>query len=154
MPHRTIHADIAAYLDPQYAGNESAAAGSPVQTPAIDRIDADSAMLALGFTATLAQDETLSLTALQIEESDDGVAFDAPEDLADGKGALLAPLVAATGAAGGSTETGAAKVAVNLEGRKRFYRLTYTPTLSAGGSATIVPAVAHGGSRELPVGAG
>lgn len=96
-------------------------------------------------TAVLGDAETLTLRT-QIQESADGSAFDAAEE-------IEAATVVATGGGGGTTETYQRKVKVDLRGRKRFVRILTTPNLSAGATDTADGGSvgAMGGAKVEPV---
>jgi hypothetical protein len=102
------------------------------------------ATFAVPFTATLAQTKTLSF------------AYTVEHSTASGSGyATLASstgVVVATGATGGSTETGCLEIGVDLTGANDFVRIRITPDLSATGTDTAAfNAVAvFGGFQELP----
>lgn len=105
-----------------------------------------SAVFAIPYTATLAAAATFKL-AYTIESS----------DAADMSGSAVlktaAAAVVATGAGGGSTETGCFEVDVDLAAAGRYVRLKYTPDLSAGAvdtSQTSAVAVL-GGFDQVPV---
>ena len=111
----------------------------------VDTIGFESAVLVVPCRASLGAAETLSL-AVQIEESGDGVAFDAPV-------VLQASAVLLTGGGGGTDEAGMLKLNLDeLGNRKRFARIGVTPDLSAGGvdTAIVEPGLLLGGAEVLP----
>ncbi len=85
-------------------------------------------VLAIPYTATLAEGETLTLTYT--------VAEGAESDLSDAATLKTAAVVVATGGAGGSTETGCLEVDLNLSAAGRYVRANVTPDLSASGTDT------------------
>lgn len=101
-----------------------------------DRFDdasgmAMSAKLVIGYTATLAQDATLTIAA-NIQDDADGAG--AGVDF----GEALAATVVATGGAGGSTERGAIELDFDLSSAERYLRSQITPNLSAANTDTCV----------------
>lgn len=82
--------------------------------------------------ATLAEGETLTLTANLQDAEDDGAG--SPTDWAD----ITTPAVALTltGGTGGSTERGAAKIGFDLRNARRYVRVQVTPDLSAANTDT------------------
>lgn len=101
-----------------------------VNSDYVDRALADvgfaqSAKLVITYTATLAEGKTLSFAGnFQDATKSDGTA------VADYSDAFAAHVVA-TGATGGSTETGTFEVDVDLSGAREFVRAQITPDLSA-----------------------
>lgn len=89
-----------------------------------------SAAVLINFTTTLAASKTLTIKNFAFEH---GSASNM-SDTAD----LSAPadIVAATDSGSGSTLTGVVKYNVNLQGAKRYVRITYTPDLNATGTDT------------------
>lgn len=130
------------------ASGQATAAGSGDDTKVtgntIDLSGFRSGTIAIPYSATLQQDETLSM-AVEIQESDDGTSWDTAEE-------LQASAVEATGDTGGSTETGIVRIADNFEGRKRYVRVNVTPDLSASGTDTAfwTAVLVQGGAEELP----
>ncbi len=104
-----------------------------------------SAQIAVLCQATLAATKTLSITALKVEDSADGSTW------ADYM-VLSAPGVVATGATGGSTESGQAAASVDLSSARRYVRVAFTPDLSATATdtATLLAAWVFGGFSSLP----
>lgn len=146
--------DIGAYLHSEYAmdSTSATAAGSgdntEVNGAGVDRSDYLSAKLVIQWEATLAEGETLSLTA---NAQDDTVAAfsGTPADFGD----ALAKTVVATGGTGGSTEKGTTELDFDLAGARQFIRSQVTPDLSASATDTAkVSAVwVFGGKNELPI---
>jgi hypothetical protein len=103
-----------------------------------------SAVFAIPFTATLAATKTLSIACI-VEHS--SAAASGYADLVN-----VASAVVATGATGGSTETGCVEIGVDLSGAKDYVRIRFTPDLSATATDTAaLSAVAVLGSfQELP----
>jgi hypothetical protein len=89
-----------------------------------------SAKLIVSFTATLTASQTLSFGG-NFQDALDASGVGA----ADFGGAVAATVVA-TGAAGGSTETGTFEIDVDLSGAREFIRSQMTPNLSAGATDT------------------
>lgn len=97
----------------------------------IDIQGARSATLVLCGTATLADTETISVTNIDLQESDDGTTWDADVNL------LTTNQVVATGGSGGTTEKWEAHLDVDLfkaASRKRYIRFNITYDLSASGT--------------------
>lgn len=102
----------------------------------IDRVDSNdhgialSAKLVIAYTATLAVGETLSFAGNFQDASDSsGTGAADYED-------AWSSTVAATGASGGSTETGTFEIDIDLSGADQFVRAQITPNLSRGGTDT------------------
>lgn len=85
-------------------------------------------------SATLAADKTLTVTG-QFEHSSDNTTWSAI--------GTAPALLTLTGAAGGSTGTGAAVLGCNLAEAQRFVRFAYTPDLSATGTDTAKVSVVY-----------
>jgi hypothetical protein len=127
------------------AGNAVAVVGS-----AVDRLDAktgslaDSCQFSILYSGTLAATKTISLTGVKIEQSADGVTWDATP-----YAVLTDPGVVATGA---GSVSGVASFNQNLRSAKRFVRFDWTPTLSntATDTSSVVGAVVLGGYDRLP----
>lgn len=104
-----------------------------------------SCVLAIPFSATLAEGETLSI-ACDIESSNE----------ADLSGAEVvkaaASAVVATGPAGGGTVTGTFGVDVAIMGAGRYLRANFTPNLSAANTdtAALSSVLVFGGADRLP----
>lgn len=89
-----------------------------------------SAKLIVSFTATLAAGATLTLAGNFQDATTIGGTG------ADDFGDLVPATIVATGAAGGSTETGTFEIDVDLSGASEFIRAQITPNLSAGATDT------------------
>jgi hypothetical protein len=136
--------DAGFYMVPVGGGSASGvAAGTGDNTEAVgaivDQLAHDglrSGAIVVFGSAVLAEDKTLALNDLKIEHGDesdlsdavDYEYFSAPADNA----------AVATGASGGSTEGIAFKQRVNLQGIKRYWRVSVTPDLDASGTDTFV----------------
>lgn len=159
----TIQAkDIGSYLDAAsgFIGGSATAAGSGDATykagAILDLHDLDhplSGAIVVPYSATLQEDETLSLKA-KIEHGDDSGLSDAadytfgqPDGLAE-----YAEAVFATGGTGGSTEVGCALFRYDLSGLKRYFRVSVYPDLSASGTdtATFAAGLVLGGKANMP----
>lgn len=108
------------------SGDNTAVAGA-----IIDRAQIGSPLtgvLAIPYTATLAEGETLTLT-YTVQEG-------AASDLSDAETLKAAAVVVATGDTGGSTETGVLEVDLQLSAAGRYVRCNVTPDLSASGTDT------------------
>lgn len=103
-----------------------------------------SGVLAVSYSATLAEGETLSLT-YSVEEG-------AESDLSDAETLKSGTVVLATGDTGGSTEAGVAEVDVKLAAGGRYVRVDLTPDLSAGSTDTaeLAAVMVCGGMDRLP----
>ncbi|MFG1205578.1 hypothetical protein [Xanthobacter flavus] len=104
----------------------------------------ESVAFVLAAKAVLAATKKLALTA-KIEHSDaSGSGF---TDLVAAKVVLTL-----TGATGGSTERGAAKIGTSLEYAKRYIRVSINPDLDAANTdtATVDAVAIFGGSARLP----
>lgn len=104
-----------------------------------------SCVVAIPFTATLGQGETLSVAAtLQSSEASDLSSPATNGTLADG--------VVATGPSGGGTVTGTVELDVNLSGAGRYVRASFTPNLSRANTdtAALSAVIAFGGAIRLP----
>lgn len=97
------------------------------------------------FETVLAQGDTLSLSALSVEDSADGSSWAVYQT-------LTAPGVVATGPAGGGTVHGQVSVGVNLSSARRYVRVDHTPSLSAANTDTAktLAVFVLGGFDELP----
>lgn len=120
--------------------------GAEVDGAWISRQDFESLSVLLPFETTLGATETLSI-ALNLQHADDSSGTGV-EDFGD----AVANAVQATGAGGGSTETGVVKADFDLTEAKEFVRVQYTPTMSAGttDTADIMSLLILGGAVELP----
>lgn len=141
--------DINAHITPRHGDSFSVVAGGGADGVAqvsdgLDRTDYQSASVCLLGEVTLGDAETATVL-LQIEESDDGSAWDAPEE-------IYAAAVAATGGAGGSTEKVEVQAPLDLRARKQFIRAQATVTLSAGSADTgdFATVFVLGGKNILP----
>lgn len=109
-----------------------------------------SAVIAIPFTATLAAAATLTLKNVVLEHGDASNLSDVAtlQTLEDGTGT-----VKATGAGGGSTETGCVEYDVDLGAAKRYIRIKFTPDLSAGATDTagLSAVLVVGGGDTVPV---
>lgn len=149
--------DAGFYLVPVGAGVASGtAAGTGDNTEAVgeivDMFEHDGLRSGAIFVfgqAVLQDGETLALNDLKIEHGDaddlsdaaDYEYFSAPADYA----------AVATGATGGSTEAVNAKHPVNLQGIKRYWRISVTPDASASGTDTFALAFGFVGiGQEAP----
>lgn len=145
---RTVIASAPAAITAGGAGDNVAVTGLK-----IDRLDpnngalAHSAQLSILFAATLAQAATLSLGTLKVEDSADGVNWNATAFAT-----FTDPGVVATGPNGGGAVDGQASVNVELSGAQRFVRFDWTPNLSAANTdvATLLGAAVLGGFDKLP----
>lgn len=141
---------IGAYIAHRNGGSGSLTAGGAGDNTAItgqtiDRQGFGSAAVGIHFRATLAAAATLSLL-VQRQQSADGTAWDAAET-------VKANAVVATGPGGGGTVHGVLEADEDFEMTKRYVRYNVTPDLSAAtvDTATVLTAVALGGSEKLPV---
>ena len=150
--------DAAALLAARYgAAGASATAGgagdaTEVDAAWIDRLGFASLKVAIAFTATLAEDATLSIAANLQDAPDDGAGAASTGDAAD-FGTALAAAVVATGGTGGSTETGVVELDIDLSAAKRHVRVQFTPDLSAAmtDTATVAAVYLLAGSTDNPV---
>ena len=110
------------------AGNNAAVTGLVIDRFAFGSLPL-CADLVLGFDASLAAGDTLSLKAVSLQTSTDGVNFSAYASFAD-------PGVVATGPAGGGAVQGQVRFGVNLSSANRYLRLAFTPVLSAAANDT------------------
>ncbi|PWC96960.1 hypothetical protein [Azospirillum sp. TSO5] len=141
MTDIVIQHNVGAYLKAKIGSAfVSATAGgtgdnASVNGAAVDRLSSSTGALAASgvfnvfYSATLAATKTLSLTALKVQDSADGSTW--ADYLTPS-----APGVVATGASGGSTETGVSTLAVDLNSARRYVRVVFTPDLSASGTDT------------------
>lgn len=99
----------------------------------------------IAFETVLGQGNTLSITALQVEDSADGVSWATYQT-------LTAPGVVATGPTGGGTVRGQVSAGINLSSARRYVRVDHTPVLSAANTDTAktVAVLVLGGFDELP----
>ena len=124
------------------AGDDTAVAGAIIDRAEIGM--PQSGVLAIPFTATLAEGETLSV-AYTVEEGEES-------DLSDAVTLVTETVVAATGPTGGGTVTGCLEIDVKLRACGRYVRLGYTPDLSASGTdtAALSAVLVCGGMDRLP----
>ncbi len=113
----------------------------------VDRLGFGSMKVAIPFSVTLGDGETLSIAANMQTASD-----------ASGTGAqdyatALPATTVATGAAGGSTETGVVEMDVDLSSAGPFVRVQFTPSFSAGGAdnADLAAVYIVTGATDNPV---
>ena len=104
-----------------------------------------SAVLAIPFTATLQEGETLSI-AYTVQEGQASDLSDAAT-LKTGTSAVVA-----TGPSGGGTVTGCLEVDVPLSAAGQYVRANFTPNLSASGTdtAALSAVLVLGGMDRLP----
>lgn len=132
------------------AANTAATAGGSGDATAvtgviIDRAAlgwAESCVLAIPFTATLASTQTLSI-AYTFQHGEDSGLSDA---------ATLASATGAVVATGAGTVTGVFEVGVSLRGARRYVRLNFTPDLSAANTdtAALSAVIVFAGANRLP----
>lgn len=103
-----------------------------------------SGVLAVPWTATLAEDKTLSLTYTVVTGAED--------DLGDGETLVTDTVVLGTGGSGGSTESGCFELDLKLAATGRYVRIDLTPDLSATGTdtAALAAVLVCGGMDRLP----
>lgn len=103
-----------------------------------------SAVLAISFTATLAQGETLTV--------DYAVQQGAAANLSDAEALTTGSVVAATGGTGGTTETGCVEIDLNVIAGGQYLRADITPNLSASGTdtAALASLLVFGGMDRVP----
>lgn len=113
----------------------------------IDVTDRKSIKVLVPFSATLAAGETLSIAA----NLQDATAL-AGTGVAD-FGTALAATVVATGASGGSTETGVAELDFDVSQSRGFVRAQVTPDMSAASIDTANLSVLYvtGGAERNPI---
>ena len=145
-----IRTDIASYLKPSNIANHKLAivAGAASDNAAVtgnvvDRINFESGILQVTYSATLAEGKTSSLK-IEVLESSDNSNWDAAVTLFDG--------VLATGGAGGTTSTDIKEIALNLANYKRYIKFKTTMDLDATATDTAFyySALNLGGSTYLP----
>lgn len=105
----------------------------------------ESAVVAIPFSATLGATETASLAYTLA--SSQAANMSSPTTVATAGAAVVA-----TGAGGGSTESGLIEVNVSLRGAGRYVRLNITPTLSGANTDTarVGGVLVFGGANRLP----
>lgn len=130
------------------SGDNTEVNGLSINTAAYDN-RFDSIVFQIAAQATLAQTETLVVTANLQESDDDGNG--APAAWAD----VAAPAVVLTltGATGGSTERGVAELGLDLSKSKQWVRVQFTPNASASGTdtASLVALANLSGAQVNPV---
>lgn len=144
--------DLASEILPKYAiASTSATAGGSGDNAEVNGATLDVQAIAgkpnsvcflVAATSTLAATKTLKITA-NLQDSADGTNF---TDITD-----PAVILTLTGATGGSTETGAAKLGFDLTKARRYVRIQATPDLNATGTDTAVMTgvAVFGGFQEL-----
>jgi hypothetical protein len=146
-----IKTDIASYIKYAYCGNiktlivaGSGTDNSAVTGDAIDRINFESAVLAVEYKSTLAAGKKANLK-VEILQSSDGTNWD--------DAVTLHNATVATGASGGSTEKGVFELALNLANYKRYIKFKTTMDLDATGTDTAeyYSTLGLGGSTYLPI---
>jgi hypothetical protein len=107
---------------------------------------ANSAVVALPYTATLAANETLSV-GITVQDGDNSGLSDV------GTFRTLPSGVVATGPSGGGTVSGVVEFNIGLGGAKRYVRVNYTPDLSRANTDTAALSVVAvlAGSDRLPI---
>lgn len=115
----------------------------------IDRQGFDSLKVVIAYTTTLAATKTLSLAA-NLQDASDSSGTGAADF-----GSALSATVVATGASGGSTETGVVELDFDVSGADQYVRIQFTPDLSATGTdtASISAIYVLGGADANPVSA-
>ena len=150
---KSLGQGIASLITAYAAASTAATAGGAGDATEVTGVIIDTATLqsrceslcfTLAATATLAATKTLAVSA-KIETGDAANLSDASDLVA------AATVLTLTGATGGSTETGTAKVGVSLEYAKRYVRIKFTPELSATGTdtAAIQSVALFGGASKL-----
>ncbi len=131
------------------AGNNAAVTGL-----AIDRYTvgvATAAVFDILFQAALGAANTLSIPAVRVDDSADGVTWAAFQPL---NTATVTPPSGpiATGPTGGGTVNGMARFGIGLRMARRFVRFAFTPALSAanGDTASLMASVTFAGFDRLP----
>lgn len=140
----TLAARFAAVSSATAAGTGDA---TEVNGAYIDRQGFSSLKVVIAYSAVLAATKTLSIAAnLQDATSSAGAG------VAD-FGSAMASTVVATGATGGSTETGVVELDFDISGADQFVRVQYTPDLSNTGTDTASLAAVYvlGGAQVQPV---
>jgi hypothetical protein len=141
--------NIGSFVKDKYAGYGTATAGgtgdaTEVTGTTIDRSGYQSGVIGIAYTATLAATKTLKFTVKRAESAD-GTNWDTAVTLKDA-------VVVATGATGGSTETGVLEIDEDFSGMKRYVHYLVTPDLSATGTdvATWMAVATLGGAVVIP----
>lgn len=134
------------------AGNDGVEVDGPYFAVTADQgIGAHGGVLLICWSATLAQDATLTLSANMQDATD--ISGTGVADFGD----ALAATVVATGGTGGSTENGVTALKVKeINGNRGFMRAQVTADLSATGVDTvdIAAILVTGGAAELPSASG
>ena len=142
------HRNGGAYCRSALALGNTTDLGAEANGVYVSRFDDDgialSAKLVIPYSATLAADETLSV-AVQFQDAAD----DAGTGVADFGEAVEATVVA-TGAAGGSTETGTVEVDVDLSGARSHVRAQVTASASDLGTGSFSAVVVLFGDARQP----
>jgi len=122
------------------AGDNTAVTGVIIDRAAIGW--AESVVIAILFTTTLASAQTLSVN-WTLQHGEDSGLSDA---------ATLATSGATVVATGAGTVAGQVEAGVSLRGARRYVRLNFTPDLSAGSTdtAALSAALVFGGANRLP----
>jgi hypothetical protein len=122
------------------AGDNTAVTGVIIDRAAIGW--AESVVIAILFTTTLASAQTLSVN-WTLQHGEDSGLSDA---------ATLATSGATVVATGAGTVAGQVEAGVSLRGARRYVRLNFTPDLSAGSvdTAALAAALVFGGANRLP----
>lgn len=160
----TVLKDIGSYVSPEFSsvgvtglaggsGDNVEANGERHEVPD----DAQSFALYIIWTATLAENETLSLSA-NVQDSTDVSGTGEADFHGDGTSGVgqedsLPPTVVATGGSGGSTETGVTKVRYpDIRAHRGFLRSQTTGDLSRGATDTFEYSTmfGYGGMRTIP----
>lgn len=125
------------------AGDNQAVTGVVVDLAALGQ--PQSCAIAIPFTATLGQGETLSI-AHTLQHGTAANLSDAATYQS------RAATVVATGPTGGGTVSGVVKVNVPLRGARRYVRLNFTPDLSRANTdtAALSAVMVFGGAERLP----
>ncbi len=140
--------DLSQYRPRFVAAGEATAGGTGDATKVngvdIDRTNFLCGKLLITFSAELAEGKTLSF-AIEHEDSQDGST----------RGTAVvdqASTIAATGGAGGTTETGVVEMDMDLSSAMLFRRYNVTPDLSASSVDTCfwTAALVLGGALQLP----
>ncbi len=126
------------------AGNNTSAVGLTIDRQSLGSLPL-CGEIEIPFEAVLAQGDTLSISALAVEDSADGTSWATYQT-------MTAPGVVATGPTGGGTVHGQASVGVNLSSARRYVRVDHTPVLSAANTDTAktLAVLVLGGFDELP----
>lgn len=153
MSNIATQKNIGATIKALYAAIATAVAGGAGDAAEVTSVIIDrnahkmplSALFAFGFSAVLAAAATLKI-AYTIEHGDAADMSDAANF------SVGAAAVVATGAAGGSTETGVLEVPLALDGAKQYLRIKFTPDLSAANTDTakVAALVIVGGESVTP----